>query len=202
MSLADGFFRHARDLTLAVLLAGWTGAYASDGVPQSYVDAMEWYRVQALAGDAEAQFLLGYGYETGAAFGYVPEIQSPLVVDLVKARNWYAAASAQGHTRAQVRLARLLLEARGGPPDPEGARELLVSAAAVGETDAMSMLGFLLLTGEPMDSVGAFMWLSLAAEAGDPAATSNLRLLEEHMSEDERDEAAGALMEWRETQGR
>ena len=163
---------------------------------------MEWYRVQAMAGNAEAQFLLGYGYETGTAFGYVPEIQNPLPVDLVKARNWYASASAQNHGRAQVRLARMLLEAKGGPAEPEIARNLLVSAGESGETDAMSLLGFLLLTEEDQDPVGAFRWLSLAAEAGDPVAASNLALLEGSMSEEMRKRAAAELMEWREAEGR
>ncbi len=202
MILTAGFFRHASKLTLAVLLVGWTAVSASEDVPTSYVEAMEWYRDQAMAGNAEAQFLLGYGYETGTAFGYVPETQNPLPVDLVKARNWYAAASAQNHGRAQVRLARMLLEARGGPADHEIARKLLASAGESGETDAMSLLGFLLLTEEDQDPVRAFRWLSLAAEAGDPVADSNLALLEGSMSEEMRKRAAAELMEWREAEGR
>ena len=198
MSLADGFLRHARNLTLAFLLIGWTEALPSQDVPQSYLEAMAWYRSQALAGNAEAQFLLGYGYETGTAFGYVPETQSPRPVDPVKARNWYAAASEQDHGRAQVRLARMLLEGRGGLAEPAIARDLLDSAARSGESDAMSLLGFLLLTEKPLDPVSAFRWLSLAAENGDAAASGNLAVLEESMSEAMRDEAAAALLEWRE----
>ena len=200
--LAAVFFRHASKLTLAVLLVGWTAASAGEDVPTSYVEAMEWYRVQAMAGNAEAQFLLGYGYETGTAFGYVPETQNPLPVDLAKARNWYAAASAQNHGRAQVRLARMLLEAMGGPTDPGIAHKLLVAASESGETDAMSLLGFLLLAEEPQDPVGAFRWLSVAAEAGDPVAASNLALLEEGMSEEMREHAAAELMKWRDARGR
>ena len=35
------------------------------GAAQSYVEAIQWYRLAAEQGDAGGQFGLGYGYETG-----------------------------------------------------------------------------------------------------------------------------------------
>ena len=133
LSLVDGTLRHTRLVVFAALVTGWSGLPVAADVPQTFVEAMTWYRVEAQAGNAEAQFLLGYGYETGSDFGHVWGEPSPFPVDLAEARHWYSQAAAQGHDRARVRLARLLLEAKGGPADPEGARVLLEAAAGAGE---------------------------------------------------------------------
>ncbi len=202
LSLVDGTLRHTRLVVLAVLATGWSGLPAAADVPQTFVEAMTWYRDEAQAGSAEAQFFLGYGYETGTAFGHVSAEPRSFPVDLAEARHWYGQAAAQEHDRARVRLARLLLEAKGGPADPMGARTLLEAAAGAGERDAMSLLGFLLLTVEPYDTVGAFVWLSLAARAGDDLASANLARLEETLDDATRERAAAALEEWLEGETR
>ena len=202
LSLVDGTLRHTRLVVFAALVTGWSGLPVAADVPQTFVEAMTWYRVEAEAGNAEAQFLLGYGYETGMAFGHVSAEPSPFPVDPAKARHWYSEAAAQDHDRARVRLARLLLEAKGGPADPEGARVLLEAAAEAGERDAMSLLGFLLLTVEPYDPVGAFVWLSLAARAGDDIAAANLASLEDSLDDATLERAAAALEEWLEGETR
>ena len=196
LSLVDGTLRHTRLVVLAALVTGWSGLPVVADVPRTFVEAMTWYRAEAQAGNAEAQFLLGYGYETGSAFGHVSAEPSPFPVDLAEARHWYSEAAAQEHDRARVRLARLLLEARGGPADPMGARILLEAAAEAGERDAMSLLGFVLLTVEPYDAVGAYLWLSLAARAGDGIASANLASLEDTLDDATRERGAAALREW------
>lgn len=200
MSLVNGTLRHTRLVVLAALVTGWSGLPVVADVPETFVEAMTWYRVEAEAGDAEAQFLLGYGYETGSTFGHVWGEPSPFPVDPVEARHWYGQAAAQEHDRARVRLARLLLEAKGGPADPDGARALLEAAAGAGERDAMSLLGFLLLTVEPYDPVGAYLWLSLAARAGDDIASTNLDNLVSTLDDATRERGAAALEEWLETE--
>lgn len=200
LSLVNGTLRHTRLVVLAALVTGWSGLPVAADVPETFVEAMTWYRVEAEAGDAEAQFLLGYGYETGSTFGHVWGDPSPFPVDPVEARHWYGQAAAQEHDRARVRLARLLLEAKGGPADPDGARALLEAAAGAGERDAMSLLGFLLLTVEPYDPVGAYLWLSLAARAGDDIASTNLANLESTLDDATRERGAAALEEWLETE--
>ncbi len=202
LSLVDGTLRHTRLVVFAALVTGWSGLPVAADVPQTFVEAMTWYRVEAQAGNAEAQFLLGYGYETGTAFGYVSVEPNPFPADPEEARHWYSQAAAQEHDRARVRLARLLLEAKGGPADPDGARVLLEAAAEAGEPDAMSLLGFLLLTVEPYDPVGAFLWLSLAARAGDDIASKNLASLEETLDDATRERAGAALQEWLEEKTR
>ena len=200
MSLVDGTLRHMRLVVLAALVTAWSGLPVAADVPETFVEAMTWYRVEAEAGNAEAQFLLGYGYETGSAFGHVWGDPSPFPVDPVEARHWYREAAAQEHDRARVRLARLLLEAKGGPADPKGARVLLEAAAEAGERDAMSLLGFLLLTVEPHDPVGAYLWLSLAARAGDDIASANLASLEGTLDDATRERGAAALEAWLEAE--
>ena len=202
LSLVHGTLRHTRLVVSATLLAVWSGLPVAADVPGTFVEAMTWYRVEAQAGNAEAQFLLGYGYETGTAFGHVSVEPDPFPVDPAQARHWYSQAAAQDHDRARVRLARMLLHATGGPADPDGARVLLEAAAAAGEPDAMSLLGFVLLTVEPFDAVGAHLWLSLAARAGDDVASMNLASLEETLDAAARERAAAALREWMENETR
>lgn len=200
LGLVNGTLRHTRLVVLAALVTGWSGLPVAADVPETFVEAMTWYRVEAEAGNAEAQFLLGYGYETGSTFGHVWGDPSPFPVDLVEARHWYGEAAAQAHDRARVRLARLLLEAKGGPADPDAARALLEAAAEAGERDAMSLLGFLLLTVEPYDPVGAYLWLSLAARAGDDIASTNLANLEDSLDDATRERGAAALEAWLEAE--
>ena len=66
----------------------------------------------------------------------------------------------------------------------------------------MSLLGFLLLTVEPYDPVGAFVWLSLAARAGDDIAAANLASLEDSLDDATRERAAVALEAWLEGETR
>ena len=195
LGLVHRTMRHARLVVCATLMSGLSGLPAAADVPGTFVEAMEWYRSEAEAGNAEAQFFLGYGYETGSAFGYVGREPAPFRVDLTEARQWYGKAAAQHHQRARVRLARLLIEARGGSADPDGARALLEAAAEAGEADAMSLLGFLLSTTKPPDSVGAYVWLSLAARAGDGVALTNLTSLESTLDDATLGRGVAALRE-------
>ena len=55
---------------------------------------MAWYRKAADQGDADAQYILGYCYETGAG---VPK-------DTAQAADWYRKAATQGHTNARQGL--------------------------------------------------------------------------------------------------
>jgi len=187
--------RHQSDLfarlaALVVVVAVWplSGAVAlGDDVPQSYTEAMAWYGEEARAGNPDAQYLLGFALETGARTERNAQ----------EARDWYAAAADQGHTRAQIRLGLMMLEGLGGPADAEGARDWLGQAAESGAVDAMSLLGFILVTREPYDIGQAYIWFSLAAEAGDPAAAANLDALADTMTEAELDAAMAALAAWR-----
>ncbi len=195
LGLVNRTLGHVRLVVFATLVTGLSGLPSVADVPETFVEAMAWYRAEAEAGNAEAQFFLGYGYETGSAFGHVGREPSPFPVDLAQARHWYGKAAAQQHDRARVRLARLLVAAKGGSADPDGARALLEAAAEAGEADAMSLLGFLLSTVEPPDPVGAYLWLSLAARAGDAVALTNLASLESTLDDATLERGVAALQE-------
>ncbi len=167
------------------LMFGVASAQADD-VPVTYGEAMAWYGQAAEAGNAEAQFLLGYAMETG-----VEAVARP-----GQARTWYRAAAEQDHRRAQVRLALMLAESRGGDKDSAEARAWLRKAAEAGEVDAQSLLGFLLVAEQPVDIVAAYRWFRLASEAEDAAATGNLAALVDTMTQDEQAAAEAALQSW------
>jgi len=159
---------------------------AQQAAAESYGDAMDWYGRAARAGDAEAQYLLAYGLETGTRG----------TTDASAARIWYRAAADQGHARAALRLALMLLEGRGGPVDPLAAKAVLEPAAEAGDTDAMSLLGWFLATSAG-NRVVAYRWLKLAAAAGDGAAAANLSILINAMPDDRLSAAEAALEVWR-----
>jgi uncharacterized protein len=65
-----------------------------EGVPQSYKDAVLWYRKAAEQGDAAAQNNLAVCYENGEG---VPKSYEDAV-------SWYRKAAEQGDARAQFNL--------------------------------------------------------------------------------------------------
>lgn len=154
--------------------------------PTTFGDAMRWYRSAAEKGYPRAQFLLGYMYESGVQ----------VARDLPLARVWYGKASAQGEPRALYRLARLYHDGRGGDADIREAAGLYRAAAERGHVAAQSALGYLYAKGVGVERDGpqAYLWLSLAAHAGEATAVENLRRLEAVL--DETQVAAGkALVE-------
>ncbi|MFQ5784123.1 MAG: tetratricopeptide repeat protein [Alphaproteobacteria bacterium] len=178
----------------AALIFVMTGPSAAQTtVPQGYRDAIHWYRAEAERGYAAAQYLLGYMYETGVE---IPQDNYRVARDPALARHWYGKAAAQGDARALYRLARMVHEGRGGPADVAEAARLYREAAERGHVEAQSALGYLYALGEGVerDDLKAYIWLSLAARAGDGAAADNLTLLLPELSADTR--AAGdALVE-------
>ncbi|MEE2981119.1 MAG: tetratricopeptide repeat protein [Pseudomonadota bacterium] len=140
-------------------------AVAGSSTPETFVEAMGWYRAQAENGHAQAQFLYGYMHETGQG----------VARDEVTARHWYAKASAQGDAGAQYRLARLYQDGRGGGIDPVRAARWYRAAAEQDHRDAQSMLGYLHAMGHGVarDDVQAYFWFTLAAAASDEQAAIN-----------------------------
>lgn len=157
---------------------------AQSTVPETYGDAMRWYRNEAAKGYAPAQFLLAYMLEVGVE---IPEDNVRIDRDLVRARDWYAKAAAQGHARAMYRLARMYRDGRGGSVDAAEAARLFKAAAERGHVEAQSMLGYLYAMGESVerDDIQAYLWLSLAARAGDATAADNLARLLPDLSADQ-----------------
>jgi hypothetical protein len=114
------------------------------------IDAL---RVRAEAGDAYAQYDLGYMYYEGEG---VPR-------DDAEAARWIRLAADQGHAAAQVNLGVMYADGRGVPQDDAEAVRWYRLAADQGL--ATSGLGYQYVTGRgvPQDYVQAHMWFNLAA---------------------------------------
>lgn len=186
-------------LALAVCVSplATQSALAQDGdvpVPQTYGDAMRWYREAADAGDPKAMFYLGLTLEQGLRQGGSPEDavdwyrrsaekEFPLAQfklgqlyqfgqlleqDPVQARTWYGRAADQGLADAQYNLAVMLETGEGGDVDGERAVALYHSAAVAGIPEAFLNLAGLLAQGELVEQelVEALKWLILADRAG------------------------------------
>lgn len=108
--------------------------YHGHGVPESNVQAQQWFERAARQGLAEAQFHLGNMY----AFGLVtlpPEEDAQRL-----AAQWYFEAARQGHAEAQYSLGILFLTGSGVVASPGEARKWIERAAAQGHADAKAYL--------------------------------------------------------------
>jgi TPR repeat protein len=130
------------------------------GVSRSYVKAVRWYREAGAQGEAEAQVILGNGYE-GGIYG--------LTVDLVQAAAWYRKAAEQNHGVAAFMLGVLLSEGRGvARDDVEAAKWYLISVEQGPDhhrySAALYALGVVYETGSGVsqDHVEALKWYELA----------------------------------------
>lgn len=121
-------------------------------------------RIQAVGGDAEAQFSLGLGYSLGEGDAR----------DLTQAIYWYREAAMQDHPLAQFNLAIMLGQGQGIAKDPEAEERWFRRAAGGGDAGAQFQLGTkshrasLSATTEQAREarIEAFKWLQLAANQG------------------------------------
>ncbi len=67
---------------------------SGNNVPQSYKEALHWYELAAMGGDAEAQSELAFLYFTGKFVGK----------DYDKARHWFEIAARKGYPLAQYNM--------------------------------------------------------------------------------------------------
>lgn len=151
-------------LALFCLAAAPAGAGNMPPPAETYGDAMRWYGRAAEAGDAEAQFYLGYIHDR-ALHG---------ANSVSEALAWYRLAAAQGEVRAQFRLGLLFDTDPRLPRDPERAERWYEAAAAQGHAEARFNLARLI---EAEDTPRAADLYALAAEAGIGQAAYNLALL-------------------------
>ena len=126
-------------------------------------------RARADAGDAGAQYTLGWMYEGGRG---VPP-------DFVQAAAWYRKAAEQGHVIAQCNLGTMYLFRGlrgGGPRDYARAAPWLRKAAEQGASRAQYNLGRMYQSGSGVqqDYGQAAMWFRKAADQGHPNAQQAL----------------------------
>lgn len=163
---------------------GWDAYSAGD-----YATALSEWQELADSGDANASYGMGLMYGNG--FG----------VDMLddQAIKYYTAAADQGHADAQFNLAVMIQNGWGVPQSDEKANEWYLLAANQGVTAAQISLGryysmdFL----ESFDPVEAYMWFSLAEDAGDIDAASKREFMESRMTAEQVAAGDGRVEAWK-----
>ena len=110
-------------------------------------------------GDAEAQFNLGWMYDTGKGVSQ----------DYGEAVQWYRRAADQGHAQAQCNLGVMYYTGEGVPQDDREAVKWFRRAADQGDAKAQYFLGWIYANGHGVvqDHREAYIWFFLAALTGD-----------------------------------
>ena len=124
------------------------------------------FRELAEAGNARAQYALGFLYRSGRG---VPQ-------DDAEAAKWYERAAEQGYANAQASLGVLYFSGRGVPQSDAEAAKWFRLAAAQGNATGQANFGLLHLEGRgvPKDEVLGIRWLRLAAEQGHAGGQASL----------------------------
>ena len=127
-------------------------------VIENYEWEVRWRREEALWGDSEAQYYLGYLYHHGyGVFG-----------DCAEAAQWYRKAAEQGNAKAQYQLGTLYEIGSGVPQDFGEASRWYRKSGEHGVGDAQYRLGLLYDQGYGVveDRSEALKWYRKAAEKG------------------------------------
>ena len=117
-------------------------------------------------GDANAQFQLGFLYNSGQG---VPQ-------DDAQAAAWYLKAADHGDANAQFNLGVLYVQGQGVPQDYAQAASWYRKAADQGDAAAQTNLGLMYAEGQgvPQDDAQAASWWHKAADQGFAKAQTNL----------------------------
>ena len=115
-----------------------TGQWHSRLVPTDFAEAAVEYRQEALQGEADAQFELGWLYFLGSG---VPE-------DNAAALRWFTLAAAQGHAEAQAAVGVIYREGYGVLENPSEALDSFRRAANLGSPSGLHYLGLMFYNGE------------------------------------------------------
>ena len=136
---------------------------------------------KAEAGDADAQFKIGYAYyKRGGAN------------DSAEAMKWWRKAAEQGYANAQFNLGAMYGNGgRGVPKDFAEAVKWFRKAAEQGYAEAQSSLGAMYYDGEgvPKDLVQAHVWYNIAGANGNGYAQGRLTNVENDLTSDQKAEA-------------
>lgn len=141
----------------------------------------------ATAGDANAQYQLGFAHEEGIG----------AAADHRLAARWYGAAAHQGHAAAQAALAVMLREGRGVAQDFVAARTLAEAAAEQGSETGAYLLGLIHSRGEgtAVDAAQAFRWFLTAERRGHLAAAHHRKQIARLVPAAERLEIRKAVLD-------
>lgn len=166
--------------------------------PKLQAQAVEWLKLAANQGFANAQFELGVSFRDGVGVSQ----------DIALATPWFRLAAEQGHADAQNNLAARYYHGDGVPQDFERAFFWFRNSAKQGNAIAQFNLGAMFNNGQwvSQDLSKAYMWMSLAADDAnnlgtisadiilDPIPTvdqwrKTIAILETYMSERQIDQA-------------
>jgi TPR repeat protein len=125
-------------------------------------EAMRRYRRAADRGDADAQYNLGFSYQSGHG----------VAQDYVEAMRWYRKAADQGNTAAQNNIGVLYRNGWGVAQDHGEAMRWYRKAAEQGDATAQYNLGIVYARGlgVPADLNEARSWMQKGAAGGDDDA--------------------------------
>ncbi len=147
-------------------------------------------RAAAVAGDSEAQFIIGETLLEGRNV----DRTVPVAERVSKAARWFRRAAEKGHAPSQYRLATLYELGQGAPKDHSEAMRWYEQAAERGHVKAMHNLAVLSITahapGRPADYTAAANWFVKAAGHGLADSQYNLGILYERGLGLEKDLAA------------
>lgn len=128
------------------------------GVPQSYPEAMAWYRKAAAQNLSQAQFNIGTLY----FYGYGVE-RNPR-----EGVNWFRLAAKQNLAEGQYMLGLAYHEGTGVPADATQALDWFVKSALMGYPAAQLMAGMVYLSGDAgrIEADKAYVWAEVAYTNG------------------------------------
>ncbi|MGY4397894.1 hypothetical protein ACVWZA_003091 [Sphingomonas sp. UYAg733] len=139
-----------------------------------YKKAVDEWRPDAIAGDADAQFNLGQAYKLGRG----------VAVDLPMAESWYRKAALQGHAQSETNYGLVLFQ----NAKRSEALPWLEKAATRGEPRAQLVLGTMLYNGDgvPRDWPRAYALMVRAAASGLPQASTVQAQMDQYIPQDQR----------------
>jgi TPR repeat protein len=129
------------------------------GVQRDAAEAVEWYKMAALAGSTNGMLLYGDALASGQG----------TVKDVTEARRWIQKSADAGNVAALFRLGRMYRDGEGLTRDPLEAVNLFKKAAEANYTPAMVAVGLMFEGGGGLeaDHLQAVQWYKRAADAGD-----------------------------------
>jgi uncharacterized protein len=165
------------------------------GVKANGEQAIKYFREAADGGLAMAQFNLGYQYYTGKL------VQQ----DYKEAAKFFQLAAQQDHVRAAYNLGVMYRDGQGVTQDSAEAMHLFQEVAEKHHLPvAEHNLGAIYYTGRgniPQNLVLAYMWLSLAADAGYEHSQKLLPTVAQKMAPEQIAEAKQKAQEWTKAHG-
>lgn len=145
--------------------------YLGCGVPQSYVQALAWYRKAAEQGETDALFNLGLMYSMGQG----------AAKNFTEAVKYYKRAADLGNTNAMVNLGTLYHDGRDVAQNPDEAMKWFRSAADAGAVVAFFNIGNMYYRGYGVrrNYAEAAQWFEKAASQGHAEAKGMLDFIRE-----------------------